>query len=344
MTETELSSRLSEAYRIVEPGLPTWAFMIGNPTLHAWDYSGALRIAVRGTTAITAGVPDVSCIAVDSGGNVGVGSAFWVEPTRDEIRVWDVESDTVYTYSVADGKFVCQPGFLDGKIYWIESPVDLADTWFFKSANADLTGVTTIRTLVTVTSPVTLFYEAPEHVLLHESAMLCDCEREDGTGGTETMLLRFPLDGGVGVFDFNERLDHATLFQQYWTGLPDLSDQSLWHGNRQPGGQPAIGTKSNIEFYEDDFVPDDNCPVSEIHWPREPPYGAPWFPDPEIAAAHASLSGDRLTVSCYYFEPGDQWMIVAPASRTSGVPDFTYRPDKGSETDAPFFPTHMFLK
>ncbi len=128
-------------------------------------YSDGVYLSTRATEVEVSGVY-TGCILTDSSLVVGVGSLLLHDGSQ--LKVWDVEGGTFYSYSIPSGWTNASPLYYqNGVLYWAEvediptGAIGSGDATFdyrLRTAATDLSGVTTVTT---VTSAAASSYGAP---------------------------------------------------------------------------------------------------------------------------------------------------------------------------------------
>lgn len=321
---TTLRKRLERAYDLVDAGGRYWALYYDGAAWNAWTYADGDHFADRGSTTDVGIGTNVQPTPVheDVRGYLQPGSFVFGE--GEELRVWDVAANAVYSRSAA-GWINAGAVFAGGYVWWMESsdPSDPATTRTVRlmRANGDLTGVTAIGTHeVTVTEGFAL--EPVEQLSLTPFYAFAHLRYTDG----EVVFHRrvgFGRDGGALVDDVELGADFDVQPNLLSVGIPCADATSAY----------AYGV--NINAYANLWkwiAGGSDLPLE--HWPEA------W----DLAGVgNISTSRDGSELAVYCTGGASAQLVRAPRQSyvgSSSAPpiSFTVNPAPGADV-----PTWMFI-
>ena len=158
MPLTRLRHRKADAYSVVpSTAVPRYYAFLETGHLIASIYaSDGTFLADRGTLPLSGEPPSAgngTLIAADPNTAVGPGALAW-RSNDNELAVWDVAADQLYTYQGTLAAYCSPPVYHQGNLFWVEFP-DHEDepntnqaTFTLRSSPCDLSNPQTVATVV----------------------------------------------------------------------------------------------------------------------------------------------------------------------------------------------------
>jgi hypothetical protein len=325
-TTTSLLRRRLDAYSVVlpppEPPVAHrvyYAFFDAESSLLASTYLDGTWQADRAELSEPFAI---DCLVLtDSADRVGRGSllgSVLAGDVRTGIRVWDVESETVYSYDPEPGPVVSPPGIADGWIYWAQHPTGpftapaTIELW---RARADLTAVE-IFASATVDEPGFLDAEWDQETYLllapASATVLANWSTTDLAG---VVACRFPLDG--------ETTPTSALLEAE-TGIDN--GLAVMGGSIKATSQGGPGLDRREDLLTATYEP---------LWPTTGSWALiSWF--------HASISESRSDASLYGTAAGGPVLLRSPVSGLFGdAPETSFLVEEHPTVGE--YPRHFFI-
>lgn len=309
------------AYSVAPPaGVPHFfAFRDDGGEIVAMVYSTAgAWVEDRGSQA---GVVPHLCIVGDTLAGVGDGSAVW--NTDDELTVWDVENDVVYTYNPPAGQLLGQARHLNGWLYWWErsSTVESPTTVTFMRALCDLTSAEVVGTAE-----------------VENDAGVDNDEFSFGSGH----CLNVNADLAAGAYTGGEVASVTRLRMLLSNGSVTHQEHGSvgWGGQHPDAAFTSIGLQGAMQ--EDD--------IDEPGAPRWPTTGS-WALDNALGIGTSADLTTALSYGTRGPDPPDPligWAVEAPTLSGSGEPTLAieilpYGPGGDPESEHWSIPDALFL-
>lgn len=315
MTLTSLRRKKDRMYGVTPSGADYLALIDTGGSWLAAAYIDGTWVADIATQALGAD-PNYSVAFYDD--------RYIVAADYGAISVWDLDTDTVETYTVPVGWLLLGGGISGGAVYWIEieeawggGPVTFDVDARLRSA-ADPADLATVTTVETHTLSDNFEWEWADPTIgwfaLNGTAAIAQRRADDAVSG-ETLTyfqFRFPLSGAAGSDNGGGAIVLANV------GIPEASGGSFLHDNN-----------SSVALQ---LLDDDVSATPTDHWPAD----APWQTSPvanlstnvagtEVAAFGINDGENRLTRSSNvgtYTTPSSQFIVNDHP--TDGTPTFFF--------------------